>query len=315
MGTLNSLGRLRSWLGALILFGAMAPIAIKGNSPETKWVKVAVIDTGIDTEHPYLQDVLWRNPGETGLDEQGRDKATNGIDDDNNGFVDDVFGWNFLNDSNDLTDFTGHGTHVTGVIKNAIETNITDPGTRIQVISLKYSAPDANGFQKLRAFVRSIRYAIDAGVDVINISGGGYAPHHEELRILKEAEKRGIWVVAAAGNKAPDRKSQRFYPAAYPLKNILSVTAVDALGKPLLSSNTNPGKLNFSAPGYQVLSSLPAATFGPRTGTSQAAAYVSGVLAARIQTVQPTQVEALNEMVSQSLQSYTSVNLSVPEIQ
>ena len=77
---------------------------------------VAVIDTGVDINHPILRDQIWSNPGETGLDKYGRDRSNNNIDDDMNGFIDDVHGWNFLANNNDLSDHIGHGTHVSGII-------------------------------------------------------------------------------------------------------------------------------------------------------------------------------------------------------
>ena len=107
---------------------------------EIKNTVVAILDTGIDKNHPALKSTLWTNTGETGLDKSGRDKATNGIDDDKNGFVDDVHGWNFAGNNSNLKDEHGHGTHIAGLIAgDSAQFSGIAPGTKIMI--LKYFDP------------------------------------------------------------------------------------------------------------------------------------------------------------------------------
>jgi subtilisin family serine protease len=228
-------------------------------------IAVAMIDTGADVHHPSLQAHLWRNPGEIGVDNQGRDKSKNGLDDDGNGFIDDVNGWNFAGNNSDLTDLHGHGTHIAGIITGA------QPA---RVMVLKAFDPELSGEQVLHATVSAIYYAIRMRAQIINYSGGGSEKSPEEKAALQLASKLGILVVAAAGNERANADINGFYPAAYKLPNILSVAAVDVTGALLPSSNYGVNTVDLAAPG-QVLSTLPRNQFGEMTGTSQATALVT----------------------------------------
>ena len=229
-------------------------------------ISVAIIDTGADINHLSLQAHLWKNSGESGVDSLGHDKSTNGIDDDSNGFIDDVHGWNFANNNSDLADLHGHGTHIAGIITGA------QPA---RVMVLKAFDPDLSGEQVLHATVRAIYYAIQMHAQVINYSGGGSEPSPEEKAALQLAAKKGILVVAAAGNERSNADVFGFYPATYKLPNILSVAAVDVTGTLLPSSNYGPNSVDLAAPGQHVLSTLPRNQFGEMTGTSQATALVT----------------------------------------
>ncbi|MBX2993667.1 MAG: S8 family serine peptidase [Bdellovibrionaceae bacterium] len=229
---------------------------------------VAVIDTGADLLHPALKGAAWRNPGETGLDSQGRDKASNGIDDDGNGFIDDVSGWNFAGNDGFIHDSHGHGTHISGII------NAVAPG--VKLMTLKYYDPKSKGEDNLKALIQAIRYAVKMKADVINYSGGGFVPNLEERAAIREAEKKGILFVAAAGNEATNSDKRHFYPAGYDLNNILSVTAHDPRMDILPSSNYGTQTVHLAAPGAAVLSALPQGAWGAMTGTSQATAFVTG---------------------------------------
>lgn len=244
-------------------------------------VTVALIDTGIDVFHPDLKDSLWSNPGETGLDSNGRDKATNGIDDDGNGFIDDVHGWNFVTNSAILTDTHGHGTHIAGIIaglsKSATGTNGIAPLARLMV--LKYYDPRLANLNNVKNSIRAFQYAIRMKAQIINYSGGGPGANHEEEKILQEAEKNQILIVAAAGNDAANTDKIRYYPADYPLKNILSVTALTAANKLSDYANFGSGSVHLAAPGDNIRSTLPNGAYGEMSGTSQATAFVTGVAA------------------------------------
>ncbi len=232
---------------------------------------VAVIDTGVDIRHPDLRNHLWTNPGETGLDAQGRDKATNGVDDDGNGLIDDVRGWNFVDNSPDLRDNHGHGTHIGGIIAKVA------PNARLMF--LKYYDPKAGGASHISSTVRAIRYAVRMGARVINFSAGGHLPYDEEKAAIAEARKAGVLFVAAAGNDGWNTDVLPYYPASYEISNILSVTAVGPTKNLLPTSNYGTRTVHLAAPGEAILSALPQAKRGFMTGTSQATAFVSGIAA------------------------------------
>jgi subtilisin family serine protease len=234
-------------------------------------IVVAVIDTGVDTIHPSLKENLWVNPGETGVDDKGHDKSTNGIDDDGNGFIDDVHGWNFANNSNDLTDRHGHGTHVAGIIHSSA------PKTNLMI--LKYFDPKATGESNLANTVKAIQYAIKMKARIINYSGGGTTQYTDEENAVRKAQEAGILFVAAAGNEYSNSDISGFYPADYGFSNIASVTAIDENQKVLNSSNYGIRTVDIAAPGRNINSTLPGGKFGPMTGTSQATAFVTGAAA------------------------------------
>jgi subtilisin family serine protease len=220
-----------------------------------KDIVVAVVDTGIDREHPFLENNIF---------------VENGKVDPNN------FGVDFSKDKKAKgtpTDNHGHGTHVSGIIKSIYPD--------VKILALKYYNPNASGVDNLNSTVEALRYAVDHNVDVINYSGGGPEAASEELRVLKEAERKGILVVAAAGNEESniDDKKKAYFPASYGLKNIITVTAYDEDLKILNSSNYGRTSVDIFAPGYRIKSSLQNGRTGYLTGTSQATAFVTGVAA------------------------------------
>lgn len=237
-------------------------------------LRVAVIDTGVDIQHGFLSNLIWANPGESGLDTNGNSRASNGVDDDGNGYVDDIHGWNFADNNSKLSDETGHGTHVTGIIKSITYEN--DVNSRVEFVILKYYRPRMRGKDQRTAFIKALEYAVQMKVDIINISGGGAIFNEQERRLLERANEQGIFVVAAAGNKKIKSDHFNFYPAAYKLPNILSVVAVDKTGRILPTSNLNPDRDNVLALGRAVRSSIPGNKFALKTGSSQAAAIVTG---------------------------------------
>lgn len=220
-----------------------------------KEVVVAVIDTGIDPDHPFLKDNLYGSKGAASAADYGMDFSKSAAN------------------TYQPIDQHGHGTHVSGIIKSVY------PG--VKILSLKYYNPRASGQDNLDSTIKALRFAVDANVDVINYSGGGPEPAIEELRILKEAERKGILVVAAAGNEESniDMKKNAYYPASYGLSNIITVTAHDQSLQMLSSSNYGAKSVDISAPGYRIKSALPGGRSGFLTGTSQATAFVSGVAA------------------------------------
>lgn len=244
----------------------------------SKKVVVAVIDTGIDINHEDLKNNLWKNPGETGLDAKGRNKATNGIDDDGNGFVDDVYGWNFVSQNNKLDDNHGHGTHIAGIIgaEAGNKKGISGIAPEVSLMILKYYDPKVPNTDNLKNTIQSIQYAVKMGAHIINYSGGGTEFSQEEHDAVASAEAKGILFVAAAGNERSNSDEHHYYPADYKLKNIISVTAIDPTTEVLSSSNYGTETVDIAAPGQTILSCLPNNSYGLMTGTSQATAFVTG---------------------------------------
>lgn len=245
----------------------------------SKKIIVAVIDTGIDIKHEDLTSNLWKHPGETGKDKNGKDKATNGIDDDGNGYVDDVYGWNFVANNNSLTDNHGHGTHISGILGAVGGNNkgISGVSPKVSIMSLKYFDPKEIGTNNLENTVKAIHYAIENGAKIINYSGGGTEFSKKEKEAIKRAQRKGILFVAAAGNEKSNSDEKKYYPADYDLDNIISVTAIDPNQNILPSSNYGKVTVDIAAPGKNIYSTLPNGKYGRMTGTSQATAFVTGV--------------------------------------
>ncbi|HLW57929.1 MAG TPA: S8 family peptidase [Bacteriovoracaceae bacterium] len=224
------------------------------NFKKNKDVVVAVIDTGIQIDHPFLKDNI---------------HVLNGQVSQKN------FGVDFSTGRQTLTPFDkhGHGTHVAGIVKSVFPD--------VKILALKYYNPAASGQANLAATIKALRYAVDNNVDIINYSGGGPESSVEELKILKEAERKGILVVAAAGNERSniDEKRNAYYPASYGLSNIITVGAYDDMLNIIPSSNYGKKSVDIAAPGHRIRSAIPGSGAAYMTGTSQATAFVTGVAA------------------------------------
>lgn len=282
----------------VLMFMMTAPLATHAaiQNPlkklEAEPIVIAVIDTGLDAKQDNLRELLWRNPGESGFDALGNSRGTNGIDDDGNGYIDDVSGVDFslpFVAGAFPKDTEGHGTHVSGIIgglvgemKRVPASDAPGTGRRpVRLMPLKYYDEKATGDVNLRRSIEALEYAVDNGADIINYSGGGGTPNARELIALRKAQKKGIIVVAAAGNEGVDIDKGGFYPASYELPNILAVAALGRDGK--LHPKSNFGKLAtmIAAPGEKIISQVPGG-LAAMTGTSQATAMVTGTLAGLI---------------------------------
>lgn len=221
---------------------------------KNKDIVVAVVDTGIQGDHAFLKNNIYV-PGK-------RSSSNN-------------FGVDFSGSkvTNTPTDQHGHGTHVAGIVKSIFPD--------VKILALKYYNPKASGQQNLDATIKALQYAVDQNVDVINYSGGGPEASVEELRVLKQAEKKGILVIAAAGNERSniDDKRHAYYPASYGLSNIITVGAHDDNLNIIASSNFGKNSVDIAAPGHRIRSAIPGNGAGYMTGTSQATAFVTGVAA------------------------------------
>jgi len=263
--------------------------AITEGSPD---VVVAVLDTGVSQVHPDLKSRLWENP---------REVPDNKLDDDNNGLIDDVRGWDFIDNDNVPSDQNMHGTHVAGTI--AAEKNnsrgVVGVAPGVKIVSLRVL--NAKGEGDSAGVMAAIQYAIKlrkAGVNlrVINLSLGGGESTDSFKEALVEADKAGILVVAAAGNDTNDNDTKPTYPASYDVPNVISVAAIDSKGLLAGFSNYGARSVDVAAPGTFIFSTFPFGFYFFLDGTSMAAPHVSGVAAlvySRNPNLQPAQVVAI----------------------
>jgi subtilisin family serine protease len=263
---------------------------------------VAVIDTGVNYNHPDLAENIWMNAGEI---------ANNGIDDDRNGFIDDVRGWSFVDtDTNDPMDFDGsdnigHGTHVAGTIaalNNSFGTTGVAPNAKIMPIRVIGGSDDLYEDRFDANLAAGIRYAVDNGARVLNISLGndpGEEPLVQTRLALEYAAQMGAIAVMASGNERMDGATRPIDPASYAAQGLgIAVGAVNR--KSEVADFSNPAgnrPLNFVvAPGVGIRSTILGENYDVFDGTSMATPHVAGVVALMLSanpTLTPTQVESI----------------------
>ena len=236
-------------------------------------VVAAVIDTGVDYTHPDLVSNIWSNPLET----------VNGVDDDGNGYVDDVNGWDFVNNDNTPLDDYGHGTHVAGTIAAAGNNAVGVVGVnwRCRIMSLKFM--DNSGSGVTSDAIDALNYASGLRRRGINVrltnnswGGGGEDALSDAIR---ESGDDGLLFVAAAGNLSSDNDRFPFYPASYPWSNIIAVAATDRRDTLAYFSQYGATSVDLAAPGVDILSTTFGGGYGTKSGTSMATPHVSGVAA------------------------------------
>jgi len=215
-------------------------------------VIIAIIDSGIDLNHPDIKNNLWTNPGEI---------AGNGIDDDQNGYIDDLHGWNFVDDNNDVSDSNDHGTHVAGVIaaqgNNSI--GITGVCWSAKLMILKFL--NTSGTGNTSDEISAIEYAVANNAKIINASFGESGYLQAEYDAISAANSSGLLYIAASGNQGfdNDSKSQddKIYPGAYNLNNIIAVAASDQDDELPDWSVYGATTVDLAAPGSNIYSSYP----------------------------------------------------------
>ncbi|HQR09412.1 MAG TPA: S8 family peptidase, partial [Gemmatales bacterium] len=257
--------------------------ALNGNNPTasisapTAWntttgsgnTIVATIDSGIDTSHPDLAANLWTNAGEI---------PGNGIDDDHNGFVDDVHGYNFINSTGNNNDDYGHGTHVAGII-GAVGNNglgVTGVNWNVKIMALKFL--NYNGSGSTSNALRALNYAVQMGATISNNSWTSPAYDTALETGIRNAGLAGHIYVAAAGNLAQNLDTNKLYPASFALDNVVTVAALDSNNN--LAGWSNYGQtVDIAAPGVDIYSTLPGGNYGYMSGTSMATPFVTGAIA------------------------------------
>lgn len=261
------------WLHGLTEIGA--PAAWESGTGRSNIV-VAVLDTGVDTRHPDLAENLWRNTDEI---------AGNGIDDDKNGIIDDVFGADFADDDGDPEDDAGHGTHVAGTIGAVANNGRGVAGVCWQVRVMAVRVLRADGSADTPGFLSAFSYVVamkrrGADVRAINCSWGGGSASAALKEAIQEAGAAGILVVCSAGNDRQNNDVLPTFPAGYDCPEILSVAASGTCDELANFSNYGRTTVHLGAPGRDILSTFRGGErYAVLSGTSMAAPHVSGAAA------------------------------------
>lgn len=249
---------------------------------------IAILDTGVDITHPNLKDNIWTNTAEA--------EGEAGYDDDGDGFVDDVHGWDFINNTPNIRDFNMHGTHVAGIAaaaNNGLGVVGANPLAKIMPVTIMQS----DGTGDIATLARGVEYAADKGATVINMSLGTYA----DSKVLKNALARAYQtcvLVGAAGNdhlgiypSCGDKNYQPMYPAAYSFVlgvqatqnasgSLASFSNYDCDGPTYSEMGTDGVNYELSAPGVDILSTVPYGGYKSLNGTSMSAPLVAGGISA-----------------------------------
>ncbi|GDY08623.1 hypothetical protein LBMAG52_21090 [Planctomycetia bacterium] len=256
-------------------FGSQADEAWASGNVGSTSVVVGIIDEGIDYTHPDLAANIWTNPGEV---------AANGVDDDANGYIDDIHGWDFFNNDNSIFDGSGddHGTHVAGTIGGVGGNGqgVAGVAWNVTMISAKFLGPSGGS---LADAVEALDYLTNLktkyGVNLVATNnswgGGGFSQSLQDA--INRAANAGILFIAAAGNDGSNNDSTARYPSNY--NNVIAVAAIDSSGNLASFSNYGATDVDLGAPGVGIYSTLPGGTYGSYSGTSMATPHVTGAAA------------------------------------
>ena len=232
-----------------------------------------VIDTGIAYNHPDLAANAWTNPGEI---------PANNIDDDGNGYIDDVHGYNFVSNTGDPQDDHGHGTHVAGTIgaRGDNSTGVTGVAWRVKLVAAKFL--NSSGSGSTANAIRAVNYALtlkQAGYPVVvaNNSWGGAGFSSTLQNAIQDLANADVLFVAAAGNNASNNDTTPVYPASYNVDNVITIASTTSSNTLSYFSNYGITSVDIAAPGSAILSTYPSSTYATLQGTSMAAPQVSGI--------------------------------------
>ena len=231
-------------------------------------VVIAVIDTGVDYTHADLRNNIWVNTDEI---------PNNGIDDDGNGYIDDIRGWDFANNDNDPMDDNRHGTHVAGIIaaQGNNNTGVVGVNWSARIMPLKFMSAAGGGTTS--DAIRAIEYAVANGAKISNNSWGGGAFSQALFDAINAANNAGHLIVAAAGNSGNNNDTSPSYPASYDLPNVIAVAASTPNDTLAGFSNFGARNVDLAAPGVGILSTIPGNAYASLSGTSMASPFVAGV--------------------------------------
>ncbi|MDJ0669816.1 MAG: S8 family serine peptidase, partial [Microcystis sp. M53598_WE2] len=239
---------------------------------------IGVIDTGVDYNHQDLVGNIWTNPGEI---------ANDGIDNDGNGYIDDIRGWDFAYNDNNPSDVYGHGTHVSGTIagKGNNGVGVTGVAWNAKIMPLKFLNDQGSG--STSNAILAINYATAKGVKLTNNSWGGGGFSQALYDAINAAGQAGALFIAAAGNNGNNNDANPFYPASYNLANLISVAATNRNDQLVTFANTggwwgsNYGltSVDLGAPGSDIYSTTPNNNYATYSGTSMASPHVTGAAA------------------------------------
>ncbi len=267
-------------------------------------VVVAIVDSGVDLSHPELEHAAWVNPGEDCDSGSG-----NGIDDDGNGYVDDCSGWDFGDNDRQMFDGSNnaHGTHVAGIVaaRAGNGQGVAGVAPDAKIMDLKVS--DRMGAIPTSSIARAIRYAVDNGADVVNLSlgsqpGAPLAGATEIAGAVDYARVNGVLLVVAAGNNGISLDQAPVYPASLNTSNMLVVGASDPTDHRTSFSNYGSA-VDLFAPGLYILSTTPNGQLAFQSGTSQASPIVAGAAALAVESLGTTDHAAVIDRLTASADS------------
>ncbi len=238
-------------------------------STGSKDIVIAVVDTGIDLRHSDLKDNLWTNVKEL--------NGKKGVDDDGNGFIDDIHGYNFYSKNGNPQDGHGHGSHCSGVIgaRGNDGYGIAGVNWKVQLMAVKFLSDEGSG--TLEDAVKAIDYAVANGARVLSNSWGGGGYSEALKQAIVRANAKGILFVAAAGNDSADNDGWDHYPSNYDVPNVLAVAATDRNGDLAEFSDYGLKTVHIAAPGVNVFSCFTGNSYDVMSGTSMATPHVAGV--------------------------------------
>jgi subtilisin family serine protease len=236
-------------------------------------IKVCVIDTGIDLKHPDLQQNLWTNPDEI---------DGNGLDDDENGIVDDIHGVSFESGSagTDIQDLNGHGTFVAGVIGATTNNGIGVSGVSQLVNFVICKFMNSQGLGDISNAIKCIDYCLSRNVDIIHSSWGYYNFISAMETVLNKVRLNKVYMISSSGNNGENSDSISHYPSFYSITNdhVISVTALTKDLKLLYSANYGNSSVQLAAPGQSIMSTSLGGLYSSFSGTSAAAPFVTGAV-------------------------------------
>ena len=217
-------------------------------------VIIAVVDTGVAYDHPDLAPNIWVNTTEL--------NGTPGVDDDGNGYIDDYYGWDFIDHDGYPADYNQHGTHVAGILAARGNNGIGGSGVlwSAKIMPLRFLGVTGTG--DVAAAADAVMYAVDNGARIINASWGEYDYSNALYDAIQYAGQKDVLFVAAAGNESNDNDIDPFYPASYNLSNIISVAASDQYDNLADFSNYGSTSVHLAAPGAVIYSTVPEFAYG-----------------------------------------------------